>query len=398
MSLKRNKKYLSYFRFSLFILLFFPLLFAAILAGKAWAWAYLGLFIVLYILADIFLPTTDSEIDSHMPVYYEVMLLAHIPLSFWLLLLLFWQLNPTHEILRQVAQFTANIIPFFGNPLQMSSGGEYVGAVLACGFMFGHNTAVAHELMHRNSRFLHEASRFLFAMCGDAQVVISHIHSHHIHVATLKDPTSAPRGESIYVHFVKAIVGQYLFSHNFEAARLKRHAIWGRVLGNMVFVGMLMTSAMLMLAYLLAGLEGLVSLIAIIFIAKWLLEAINYVQHYGLVRVPGSKIENRHSWETGGQGSCLGLYNATCHAGHHVSGSLPFWRLTNSDRAPSYDHGYMVAIILAMLPPVWFSYVSPMLTRWDSELSSKEEQAALADYLLERDKRKNTLLQDDFAK
>ena len=34
------------------------------------------------------------------------------------------------------------------------------------------------------------------------------------------------------------------------------------------------------------------------FIAKSLLEVINYTEHYGLVRVPGQKVRPRHSWNS----------------------------------------------------------------------------------------------------
>lgn len=364
---------LTCLRFSLFPLLVFPLLYAALLHGGYAGWWYtLGL-IFAYLLVDN-VAEAPSTVTFQSGIYYNTVLLLHIPFSCVALLLLFWQSAVNHEELFNFASRLHELAPFLPTPTPVTSSLEYWGLVIAVGFVFGHNTAVAHELMHRRSRWLFEASRLLFALCGDAQVVISHIHSHHTKVATAEDPTSARRGDSIYWHFLRAVCGQYRDSLAFERNRLAKAGALRRAMGNQVINGVLLSIIPLLLVGTLVGLVALVSWLVIMLIAKWLLEAINYVQHYGLVRVPGSAIETRHSWESQGLASTLGLYNATRHGGHHVNGNDPFWDLEYHGTAPVHPHGYMYAISLALIPPWWRSYIAPRLSAWDQYMASAEEQ------------------------
>ena len=364
---------LTCLRFSLFPLLLFPLLYAALLYGGHAGWWYtLGL-IAAYLVVDN-IAEAPSTVSFQSGTYYNAVLLMHLPLSILALTLLFWQSAADHTGLRSIAEGLHERLPFLPLPTPVSNAFEYWGLVIAVGFVFGHNTAVAHELMHRRNRGLFEASRLLFALCGDAQVVISHIHSHHTKVATADDPTSARRGDSIYRHFLRAVRGQYRDSLGFERNRLAKAHPVRRLLCNQVINGALLSIIPLLLAGALVGLSALISWLVVMLIAKWLLEAINYVQHYGLVRVPGSAIEARHSWESQGLASTLGLYNATRHGGHHVNGNEPFWQLEYHGTAPVHPYGYMFAISLALIPPLWSSYIGPRLNHWDSNMASAEEQ------------------------
>lgn len=370
---------ISLLRYSLFPLIFFPLLYGALLSGGMLGWAYILGFSLFYLVIDNLLPSSSGAVKNALRGYFNLILVLHIPLSAFALLMLFWQLNPSSAFLSDFVTFFSQWLPWVEPRL---AGGtiELVGLVAACGFMFGHNTAVAHEIMHRSERWLFEASRFLFAMCGDAQVVISHIHSHHANVATLADPTSARRGDSIYRHYLRAVIGQYRASWKFEMDRLQGSSLWLKATHNQVVNGLILTAIMLVSAYFIAGIVAVFCWLVIMLMAKALLEAINYVQHYGLVRVQGTKVQSRHSWETRSLGSRVGLYNATCHGAHHVNGNLPFWQIDNSNVSPQLPHGYMFAIGLSLIPPLWFRYIEPALAHWDEELATVEELNMLQFY------------------
>lgn len=367
---------ISYIRYSLFPLIFFPLLFMALLSANNYGWYYVIGFTCLYILADNFLPSHEENLNQRFSWIYDLILLLHIPFSVIAMLLLFYHYNPSNSALAYFSQRMADLLPCIDKPQLSDSYGSLTGLVLAVGFMFGHNTAVAHELMHRRNRFLYESSRFLFGMCGDAQVVVSHIHSHHLKVATFDDPTSARRGETIYQFFIRAISGQYRDTWLFEKDRLEKKSTIRKVTGNQLVNGLLLSFFLLGIAFQLAGIWGLATYFLIMFIAKWLLESINYVQHYGLARVPGTRVNTWHSWESRGQGTATGLYNSLRHGGHHVNGTLPFWQLQVGS-APIHKYGYMVAILAAMLPFLWFKYVVSGLSYWDEKLSNPDEQIYL---------------------
>ena len=379
----------SFIRFSLYPLIFFPLLYVALLSGGINGWIYFIGFVGTYVLLDFLFPNCSDDINQNFSSLYNTALVSHIPLSVVALILLFWQLYPQHEWLKAFASNIGYLIPFIDSITPVNTKLELFGLIVSCGFMFGHNTAVAHELMHRKERFFYEVSRFLFAMCGDAQVVISHIHSHHQNVATQYDSTSAVRKDTVYRHFFKAIIGQYKDSWSFEKGRLSNYGFPLSVLKNQVVNGVLMTIAMLLVVFWTLGIQATFTWMVVMFLAKWLLESLNYVQHYGLIRVPGEKIEPRHSWETSAYGSTIGLYNATSHGQHHVNGNLPFWKIKHTPSVPSHKYGYMVAISLAMLPKFWFIYVNPLLKKWDDELATAGELQLLKNRRLLHEEFKN---------
>ena len=51
--------------------------------------------------------------------------------------------------------------------------------------------------------------------------------------------------------------------------------------------------------------------------AKFFLESVNYMEHYGLVRIKGTPVELHHSWNTNKRISSILLYNVTRHSHHH---------------------------------------------------------------------------------
>ena len=51
---------------------------------------------------------------------------------------------------------------------------------------------------------------------------------------------------------------------------------------------------------------------------KALLEVVNYMEHYGIVRDPARPVQPRHSWNTNRRISSWTLFNLTRHSHHHA--------------------------------------------------------------------------------
>ena len=109
--------------------------------------------------------------------------------------------------------------------------------------------------------------------------------------------------------------------------------------------------------------------------SKFLFEAVNYIQHYGLVRSEGAPIESRHSWDCLNLFSSCFLFNLPRHAHHHLRAGDPFWELKVDPGALALESGYMAAILLAMVPPVWTRMMARALRYWDENLATREEVA-----------------------
>jgi len=114
--------------------------------------------------------------------------------------------------------------------------------------------------------------------------------------------------------------------------------------------------------------------------ARTLLEIVNYMEHYGLVRVPGAPVEPKHSWNTNKRMSSLILFSLTRHSAHHEKGDLPFWVLNPYPEAPEMPFGYLTTIYVCMIPPLWYKVINTKLKEWDEKYASPEELKLLKEY------------------
>ena len=241
-----------------------------------------------------------------------------------------------------------------------------VGAYALGTIWAGFGTVVGHELTHRTwSRPAMLVGRWLLALTSDASFSIEHVYGHHANLGTPKDPATAYRGESVYHFIVRSTLGQIAGAWHIEAARLKRlgRPVWSP--RNRMFTGWLMTLAYAGLFLLFAGWVGVAVFFATSLFGKSYLEAVNYIEHYGIVRVPGAPIEPRHSWNCNHRVSSWLLFNLTRHSHHHAMGDKPYWELRSYPDAPMMPFGYLTMIYLALAPSVFRRIVHPLVLDWD---------------------------------
>ena len=89
-----------------------------------------------------------------------------------------------------------------------------------------------------------------------------------------------------------------------------------------------------------------------------LLEVVNYLEHYGLLR--GKKEDGRyerclplHSWNSNNVASNVLLYHLQRHSDHHANPNRRYQALRHVDEAPQLPTGYAGMIVLAWFPPLW---------------------------------------------
>jgi hypothetical protein len=255
-----------------------------------------------------------------------------------------------------------------------------LGALLGAGLFVGSAaTNVAHELVHRlHSPYSLATGRWLLAFSFDTTFSIEHVHGHHRQVCTTADPATARRGEYTLAFFLRSTLHGNLSAARIEAERLRRKSLplWSH--HNRVITGQLMSLALLAGAFMLGGLWGAAAFVVAGVQGKLYLELVNYIEHYGLVRVPGARIEPRHAWNTYRRISSALLYNLPRHSHHHMFATKPFWALEEEPEGPTYPHGYMTMILISLAPPLWRRTVDPLLAKWDQTNASDEERTILA--------------------
>jgi alkane 1-monooxygenase len=258
---------------------------------------------------------------------------------------------------------------------------DLVGAGLTLGLFYGAaGVNVAHELFHRaGNPYAVITARWLLAFTCDTTFAIEHVHGHHRNVATDKDPATARRGEYVVSFFVRSTVGQFRNAFAFEAKRLKRQGRSWLSPYNRALRGQFMSLALIAAFYWAAGWTGVLAFLGLACIGKLYLESVDYIEHYGLVRIPGTRIEERHSWDCYRLVSNAALYNLPRHSEHHLNAAKRYWELETNRVAPTLPHGYMTMILMSYVPSLWHRAMDPLLKHWDETHASEAERALIAE-------------------
>jgi alkane 1-monooxygenase len=123
--------------------------------------------------------------------------------------------------------------------------------------------------------------------------------------------------------------------------------------------------ALLLVAIGLYSALSLLVFVAQSIIAFSLLEVVNYVEHYGLERgydgARYERVKRTHSWDSSRQLTNYLLINLQRHADHHAAPMKTYPQLEPSQEAPQLPGGYAAMVLLALVPPLWFRRIDPML-------------------------------------
>ena len=238
-------------------------------------------------------------------------------------------------------------------------------------------TVPGHELTHRKQNKIDMfIGNWMLAFSWDCTFAIEHIYGHHKDVCLDEDPASAKRGENIYLFVIRASFQEQLSGWKLEAERLKRRKHNLLSIHNRMIIGYSRSLMITSLAFIFGGLIGMSSFLLCALIAKLFLEAINYIEHYGLVRENGKPVGMRHSWNSNHFLSSIYLCNVTRHSDHHRSTKLNFWELnpTHED-APLLPYGYLSMLYLVLLTPFLYKKImAKKLVDWDQNSATEYER------------------------
>lgn len=231
-----------------------------------------------------------------------------------------------------------------------------------------------HELYHSRGRLARFAGRYGQIAFLDTMRMEVHVVGHHRDVGTAADCDTARRGTPLYRFAVNATLRSFLLELKLESDTLQkrghsrwsiRHSLWRALLAVVVFLGIQAAIG----GWVAAGL----SLISMMIARLWV-EAFNYYQHFGQIRVEGMPIEKRHVWNHYGTLSRLYAFEITNHAEHHLDSYIPFYGLA-PDRGAILMPSVIVCFLSGFIPPIWYNaIIKPALRRWDNEYASSAER------------------------
>ena len=253
---------------------------------------------------------------------------------------------------------------------------ESIGLALTMGVVGGIAINTAHELGHKRASSERWLSQVALAQTGYGHFFIEHNRGHHVRVATPEDPASSRLGESFWAFLPRTVSGSLRSAWELESARLDRmrqvaldapqrhpqrlgddrrpvRRRWSIAFGPVVLPYLLLQAVL--------GFS--------------LLEVVNYLEHYGLLRQKREdgryeRCRPEHSWNSNNVASNVLLYHLQRHSDHHANPTRRYQALRHFDEAPQLPTGYAGMIVLAWFPPLWRRVMDPrLLEHYDGDVS-----------------------------
>jgi alkane 1-monooxygenase len=243
---------------------------------------------------------------------------------------------------------------------------ESIGLAVSLAMVTGIAIADAHELGHKRESLERWLAKIALSPTGYGHFYIEHNRGHHVRVSTPEDPASSRMGESFYAFLPRTVAGSFRSAWALERERFERIGGSPWTLRNDLLNAWLMT--VVLYAALVAGF-GVVVLPYLLLqavIGFSLLEAVNYIEHYGLLRQQRDdgryeRCRAAHSWNANPSASNVLLYHLQRHSDHHANPVRRYQALRHLEEAPQLPTGYAGMIVLAMCPPLWRRVVDPLL-------------------------------------
>ncbi|BCO37311.1 alkane 1-monooxygenase [Mycobacterium heckeshornense] len=337
------------------LLVILPIVWAMNQAG--WHGAAQALFWVGPILLYIVLPALDLRVgpDGQNPPdevmerlendrYYRYCIYLYIPFQY-------------ASVVLGAYLFTASNVTWLGFEGSLGWPAK-IGLALSVGTLAGVGINTAHELGHKKESLERWLSKITLAQSCYGHFYIEHNRGHHVRVATPEDPASSRFGETFWEFLPRSVFGSLRSAWRLETQRLRRlnKSPWHP--SNDVLNAWAMSVVLWGVLIAVFG-SALIPFVIIQAVYGFsLLEAVNYLEHYGLLRqkTANGRYERctpKHSWNSDHLVTNLFLYHLQRHSDHHANPTRRYQTLRSFADAPSLPSGYASMIALTYVPPLW---------------------------------------------
>ena len=230
---------------------------------------------------------------------------------------------------------------------------------------------VAHELGHKKSKLARFAAKILLLPSHYMHFIIEHNLGHHLNVSTPEDPATARKGESIYFFLFRSTFQSYRSAWQIEnkIQRKNNRSIFNAQ-NRMIQFTIIQACYLLLITYFFGKLGFIAALIMGIN-SFLILESINYIEHYGLMRKKKANgkyelVTHKHSWNSDHQLGRILLYELTRHSDHHYKSTKKYQTLDSHKGSPELPFGYPGSIVLSFFPPLWFNIMNKRVDYWSA--------------------------------
>lgn len=345
----------------------------SIVMGGMFVWVGVALFAVGIILDTITIPFHppgagfDENGDTMgMPALQNTVMYVMLPVFVLLQVALAWRVMQYVDG-TAISTTMVGILPFQTG----ITGLELVVAAASTGIFAGIGIIYGHELSHTKG-FSFVISRLMMGLSASSHFSYAHVYNHHLELAHEDDPATSPRGRSIYRHFWLSHFGQSKFLYRMEQTRLAKLGKSFISLENRWIRGYFMSLPTLILFAYAGGVVGIAAMFLVLTISNFELEALNYMEHYGLIREKGQPIDYRHSWDNSNLFTSWFFIEIGRQGDHHDRGETHFWELDEVG-SPNARWGYFTEFTVALIPPLYHMMMKKKLATWDRDFATEGE-------------------------
>ena len=244
---------------------------------------------------------------------------------------------------------------------------EVIGLMLSLGIVLGANGInVGHELGHRQKSTERFLGKMLLLPSFYMHFYIEHNFGHHMHAATREDPATARLNQSVYSFWFTSVFRQYISAWKIQLNLLKKQGKSFLSFKNDMFWYLFLQATYLLVLFYFFGIQVVPFAIGAGIVGFLLLETVNYIEHYGLLRkkLPSGRYERVrevHSWNSNHIIGRIVLYELTRHSDHHYKSSKKYQLLDCHEESPQMPFGYPTSMVMSFLPPLWFKTMNPRI-------------------------------------
>lgn len=250
---------------------------------------------------------------------------------------------------------------------------DLVGRITAMGLMCGViGINVGHELGHRNNRLDEFWGEILLLTSLNTHFLPYHNGGHHFNVATPKDAATARKNELLYIFWIRSHFMSYIQAWQIENKRMKDSEKNWLHIQNRMIIYTLANLILLGTIFYFYGWFGLVAFLGAAVFGILLLETVNYIEHYGLLRNKNEygryeRVKRTHSWNSDHVVGKIMLFNLSRHSDHHYNGSKHYQLLKSLPESPQMPTGYPGMMLLSLFPPLWFKLMNKKIQNLNSQ-------------------------------
>lgn len=241
---------------------------------------------------------------------------------------------------------------------------ERMGMISSMGLMCGVlGINIGHELGHRIEKFDRSIGELLLLSSLNTHFLPYHNMGHHKNVATPDDPATARKGEIVFIFWIRSNFSSYAEAWKIEIKKLNKFQLSFFSMHNRMLIYHLAQGVLLLAIWFFFGMTALVSFLGAAIFGVLLLETVNYIEHYGLLRNMNDKgiyerVKPWHSWNSDHMIGRLILFELSRHSDHHYLASKKYQILDSYEESPQMPTGYPGMMLLALIPPLWFKVMN----------------------------------------